>query len=162
MTSLPLMHNPGQIAYVANDLDRAMALLRDNCGCGEFHVMRDIPDASMDIALAYSGNMNYEIIRHHDASGNFYSDWIAGEEGFVIRHHHFCMYPETREEMDRLKARHIELGNPIVMDIEMPGHLDVFYADATTTLGHYLEYVRLEEGGRAMFAAVPGSPFAQG
>jgi hypothetical protein len=47
-----------------------------------------------------------------------------------------------------------------MMEDDLPGFMAHLYADTTADLGHYLEYIRLYDGGRTMFASVPDSPFA--
>ena len=94
-------------------------------------------------------------------SGDFYSDYIAGCDGFVIKHHHFGMLLDSREAMAETRAAHVGQGNAIVYEGgETGAAVQYLYADCRGTMGHYLEYLRLEEGGRQMFAAIPGSPFA--
>lgn len=158
MSGLGLIANAWQIAYVTNDLDRAVHLLRNDYGAGEFLVLRQLPGALTDIALAWCGETMIELLYPLAASGDFYSDHIAGASGFVLRHHHMGMLVERREEMDDIRARHAKLGHAIPLEGENPGAIQYLYADCRPTLGHYLEYIRLEEEGRALFAAVPGSP----
>lgn len=158
MPGLGLIANAWQIAYVTNDLDRAVTLLRDDYGAGEFLVMRQLPGAMTDIALAWCGETMIELLYPLAAEGDFYSDHIAGAQGFALRHHHMGMLVEGREEMGRIRARHVQLGHDIPFEGENSGAIQYLYADCRPTLGHYLEYIRLEEEGRALFAAVSGSP----
>lgn len=153
------MRNVFQLAYVTNDLDRAGRVLCEQFGCGEVHFMRDLPESLADIALSFSGDTNYELLQPRHASGDFYSNWIAGAQDFVMRFHHLGMIVPTREEYSSIREAHLAQGRGFPLEASMPGQLDVFYADATDTLGHYLEYFHLEEGGWAMFKAVPGCPF---
>lgn len=158
MSGPGLITNAWQIAYVTNDLDRAVALLRDDYGAGEFLVMRQLPGALTDIALAWCGETMIELLYPLAAGGDLYSDHIAGADGFALRHHHMGMLVERRDEMDSIRARHLQLGHDIPLEGENAGAIQYLYADCRATLGHYLEYIRLEEEGRALFAAVPGSP----
>ena len=155
----PQMRNVFQIAYVTNDLERAAGVLRDQYGCGDAHYMRNLPGALTDIALCFAGNTNYEMLEPLNASGDFYSDWIAGETDFVMRFHHLGMIVETKEELDAIQAAHVRHGHEFPLVSSMPGVLDVFYADTRASLGHYLEYFHLQEAGWDMFKAVPGCPF---
>lgn len=154
---VPQMQNIFQIAYVTNDIDRAGAVLHDQFGCGDVHVMRDLPNALTDIGLCFSGTTNYELLEPLNPSGDFYSDWVAGAEGFVMRFHHLGMLVDSKEELAKIRDSLLANGYSLPLDASMPGHLDVLYADARSSLGHYLEYIFLEEGGRQMFASVPGN-----
>lgn len=160
MMTMPMMRDVFQVAYVTNDLEAAAWLMRDAYGWGEFLFMRDIPGSLTDIALAYSGATMIELMQPLAVAGDFYSDHLGQGEGLRIRHHHFGMLADTREDLAAIRAGHVALGNAIVLEGEVPGALDYLYADCRASLGHYLEYIRLDEGGRQMFAAVPGSPYA--
>lgn len=162
MTNLGLFRNAWQTAYVTNDLDRAMDLMRIDYGTGEFLVMREMPGALADIALAYSGVTMIQLLCPLADGGDIYSDHLADAPqaggAFVLRHHHFGMLIDTREEMDHIRGRHLDLGNAIALEGESPGAVQYIYADCRKMLGHYLEYIRLEDAGRELFASVPGSP----
>lgn len=155
----PQMRNIFQYAYVTNDLERAAEVLHQQFGCGEPHFMRNIPGGITDIALTFSGKTNYELLQPLNASGDFYSDWIAGADDFVMKFHHLGMNIETPEEFAAIRAAHQAQGHGFPLEASIPGALDVFYADATGSLGHFLEYFLLQDGGWAMFKAVPGCPF---
>ncbi|HZV09413.1 MAG TPA: hypothetical protein VFF94_06625, partial [Novosphingobium sp.] len=47
------------------------------------------------------------------------------------------------------------MGYRVPLHGSMPGALDYSYADTRRDLGHFSEFIRLEAGGRAFFAAVP-------
>ncbi|KHK89094.1 VOC family protein [Novosphingobium malaysiense] len=156
--AVPQLRNVFQICYATNDIDRAAVILQEQFGCGEMLFMRDLPDSLTQIALSYCGDTNFELVQPHNPSGDFYSDWISGAQDFVLRLHHYGMLVDSREDMAAIRAAHVARGHGIPLEASMPGNLDALYADVTGTLGHYLEYIYLEEGGRQMFAAVPGSP----
>lgn len=157
----PLLEGIFQIAYVTNDCDRAADILGERYGTGPFHVMRDIPngDWTMTIALAYAGAMNVELVQPGPSAPPLYSDWIAGASGFALRHHHYGLLVEDQAGWDARRDRYVARGTAIPLEGEIPGFMAYLYADTTADLGHYLEYIRLFEGGRELFASVPGSPF---
>jgi Glyoxalase/Bleomycin resistance protein/Dioxygenase superfamily len=160
MTELPLMKDVFQIAYVTNDLDRAVKVMRRDHGWGEFLVLDEMPGALNHIALAFSGETMIELIKPIAASSDFYSDHLGQPDSLTIKHHHFGILIDSREQMASLSARHKALGHAIPLEGEAEGVVQYLYADCRPTLGHFLEYIRLDERGRQMFAAVPGSPFA--
>ncbi|MBB4614320.1 VOC family protein [Novosphingobium taihuense] len=155
---VPQLSNVFQIAYASNDVEVAAKLLRERFGTGPFTIL-DPPGDLMRIGLAYAGSTMYEIIQPLNDTTGLYADWIAGIEGFALRHHHLGMLVDTADDLAAIRAAHLESGSAIATEGSMPGALDYLYVDTTPLLGHYLEYVRLDEGGRAMFAQVVGSPF---
>lgn len=159
MTVISQLNNCFQIAYVTNDIDQAADLFRDRYGTGDFQFMRELPGGQIQIALAFAGDMMIELIQPINDTLGVYANWIAGERGFAVRHHHFGLLVNSKDELAAIRAAHAERGLTVVMEGEMPGMLDFLYVDTTAELGHYLEYVLLDAGGRAMFASIPGSPF---
>lgn len=156
--TVPLLDRIFQIAYVTNDVGRAEALFRERFGTGAFSRM-DPPGGFMRISLAFAQQTMIELIEPVGDAVELYANWIAGRQDFVVRHHHFGMLVDSKAELSAIRAAHVESGTAIAMEGEMPGALDYLYVDTTQSLGHYLEYIRLEEGGRAMFAGVEGSTF---
>jgi hypothetical protein len=158
---VPLLNNIFQIAYASNDVERAAALIKDRFGTGSFTIM-DPPGDIMRIGLAFAGTTMFEVIQPLNEPTGMYANWIAGIEGFALRHHHIGMLVDSEQELAAIRAAHVDSGTPVVTEGSMPGVLDFLYVDVTPLLGHYLEYIRLEEGGRAMFAGVEGSTFKVG
>lgn len=154
----PQLNNVFQIAYATGDAERAAALIKDRFGTGPFLIM-DPPGGMMRIALAYAGSTMYELIQPLDDTSGLYANWIKGIDGFALRHHHLGMLVDTAEDLAAIRAAHVAAGSAIATEGAIPGALDFLYVDTTAVLGHYLEYVRLDDGGRAMFAQVEGSPF---
>lgn len=146
-----------QIAYATNDLENAMRLFRDRFGTGRF-TMLDVPADVMRIGLAYAGRMMIELIQPVN-DGGLYSNWIAGTEGFALRHHHFGILADSKAQLTAIRQAHIDAGTTIATEGSMPGALDFLYVDTTADLGHYLEYVRLDPAGVAIFAQIEGSLF---
>lgn len=155
--TFPLMRDVFQIAYVTNDLERAAAIMQAQFGTGAVKIMREIPGAVTDIGLCFAGATNYELLQPLNPSGDMYSDWIAGEEGFALRFHHLGIRVGSHEEMAALRKAHRDAGRSFTLDNIVPGYIDVFYADTRDLLGHYLEYFCLGEGARAMFTDVEGT-----
>lgn len=159
MTMVPQLNNVFQIAYASNDVERAAALFRDRFGTGAFTIL-DPPGDLMRIGLAYAGEMMIEVIQPLNDPTGLYANWIAGIDGFALRHHHCGILVDTAEELAAIRSTHLAAGSAIATEGSLPGALDFLYVDTTPLLGHYLEYVRLDEGGRMMFAGVEGSTFA--
>ncbi len=158
--SYPLFQNAFQLAYVTNDIDRAVEMFTSRYGVGGFHIMRDTPDADgkIHVALGYAGKTNIELIQPGENGRALYADWIADATSFVCRFHHVGLLIDEAADWDAMRQRVVENGSAIVMEGEVPDFAAYLYADTVAELGHYLEYVRLGAHGQAMFAGVPGFP----
>jgi hypothetical protein len=161
MSGAELLTGMFQLAYVTNDLDAAAARFRDRYGTGEFLFLREMP-GGIALALAYAGETMIELIEPQPGAPALYRDWIADMEGLVVRHHHCGFLIEDDSRWAEMRSTLVGQGQAIPMEGPMPGALDYLYADTTAELGHYLEYIRLYEGGRQLFASVPLSPLARG
>lgn len=154
---VPQLANVFQLAYVTNDVAKAADLFRTRFATGPFTQIEfgDI----MTIGLAFAGRTMIEVIQPINDATGIYSEWIAGIDGFALRQHHYGILVDSVEELAAIRAAHVDSGTPVATEGSMPGSLDFLYVDTVPLLGHYLEYVRLDEGGREMFRGVEGSIF---
>ena len=149
-----------QTAYVTNDLDRAIAEMREHNNIPEFFVMdTPLPDGSgsIAIALAWTGGVQIEIIEPR-APNTVYENVFSAlkEEGFGIRHHHFGYFVNSDEEWDALEAYWRDNGIEIAFGDTTDGFLRFAYI-WNPTLNHYLEYVQPFAGLKEVFENVPSS-----
>ena len=161
--SLPhsLLSGLYQIAYVTTNLDEAMHLFAETYGISKFEFKRDIasapgmPKMSLHIAHTYVGPTMIEVIQPVGGQDNIYRELLP-REGVAIRHHHFGYMVDSEEEIERIVAALEANKVPIAFDVSVPNVVRAIYADARTTLGHYLEYVYLTpEARRSYYADVP-------
>jgi hypothetical protein len=138
-----------QIAYVTNDLDRAVDIFRAKHNIRNWTIF---DGGVMHIALAWVNGQQIELIQTHGAHQPLYDDWIDKAGDFVIRHHHFGYFVYSDAEWQQLRAQLKTDGRalPMAADTEM---LKVIYAEAPE-LGHYLEYIYPNEKGKAFFESV--------
>lgn len=155
---VPQLNNVFQIAYATNDVEQAATLLRERFGTGAVTIL-DPPGDLMRIGLAFAGRTMFELIQPINDPVGLYSNWIAHIEGFALRHHHLGILVESREQLASIRQAHVDNGTAVATEGSLPDALDFLYVDTTPQLGHYLEYVRLDAGGRAMFANIEGSIF---
>lgn len=130
-----------ETAWVVPDLAQAMkswiAL-----GYGPFFTMRlDIPDAhyrgrrlplSLDVALAWAGGVQIELIEQRSDGPSAYRDIYGPSEGGF---HHIRLKPG---DYDAHRERLIASGAEIVMELVL-GTQRILYADMRPTLGHMVE-----------------------
>src|ERR1700712_5775155 len=87
-----------QIAYVTNDLDRALAVWRDEFDIPAFHVFtNDVPGLEssqpyqLKIALAQVGGIEIELIEPLHGTAPLHAEPLPRDGTFAIRFHHVAM-----------------------------------------------------------------------
>jgi len=147
-----------QLGYVTRDLDRACAAFADRFGAVDFTVSEPGPidgrqPPTRRIALTWIDEVMTEIIEPDPAQRTIYDDALpAADERGAIRLHHLGYLIDDHEAM---LTRLGQMGYAVPLHGGMPGALDYIYADTRAHLGHYCEFIRLDEGGRAFFGSVP-------
>jgi len=141
--------------YAVRDVDRAIATLSDRLGVTEWKIVRLPEDApGTALAFAHTGNMMMELVGAKPGGLDFYNAWIP-DDPEVLQVHHHGYYAKDRAEFDAIRDQFVALGFPMVTDADMPGILNYRYFDTVKALGHYTEFVLLQEGGEAFFGDVP-------
>lgn len=145
-----------QLGYVTRDLDAACADYRRKFGVSEFLINEPGPidgkaPPTRRIALAYIDEIMTEIIEPDPAQKTIYDDALPTVAGPIALHHFGYLIDDHEAMLRRLG----ELGYAVPMHGSMPGALDYSYADTRADLGHYCEFIRLHDGGRAFFDSVP-------
>ncbi|MDO7836346.1 VOC family protein [Sphingobium sp. HBC34] len=139
-----------QLAYVTNDLERAVTLMGDNYAITNWSY---IDAGVMRIALAWSNGQQIELIETAtDQYQPLYDDWIDKKGDFVIRHHHFGYFVNSDEEWASLRGQIATAGRKTWMDIEIDT-MKVIYIEAPE-LGHFLEYIYPTAEGRAYYGSI--------
>lgn len=106
-----IFDNVRQIAYVTNDMERALTFLHRTAGIGPWFVAWDIPvpecryrgqpiDIRIDAALANSGEMQIEVIRQNSAGASMYTEF-SDRHGFGLTPHHYSSWSERYDEVMR-------------------------------------------------------------
>lgn len=155
MASLTAPHLFGgffQLGYVTRTLDAAVSAFQESFGPTEFKIM-DMPqsDVTARIALAYIDDVMIEIIQPVTTATTIYSDFLPDTDGPIVLHHLGYLVDDHQATLDRSTA----LGHAEGIVGSVPGVLDYSYFDTRPALGLWSEYIRLDEGGKAMFASVP-------
>lgn len=154
-----------QTAYVTNDLQHATGQVGNAYGIADWLTIdgfsfpvKPSGEVVIDLALAYIGDSQIELIQPVGGNDALYRDSLRDEGGFELVFHHLCKAFDTREQFHEnladLKRRDI----PIPMDnTEHPenGIALACYGDFRASLGHYLEYVWFTEAGAEWMAQVP-------
>lgn len=145
-----------QLGYVTRDLDRACAAYREKYGPVEFMYNSPAPvdgtaPPTRRIALAYIDDIMTEIIEPDPDQQTIYDDAIPNITGVIRLHHFGYLIDDHASMLQQLK----QMGYAVPLHGSMPGVLDYSYADTRADLGHFCEFIRLDEAGRAFFGSVP-------
>lgn len=145
-----------QLGYVTRDLDAAIAAYRARFGPIEFLINEPVgidgaAAPTRRIAMAYIDDVMTELIEPDPAQQTIYDEALPAEPGVIRLHHLGYLIDDHQAMLQRLGA----LGYAVPLHGSLPGALDYSYADTRAELGHFSEFIRLDEGGRAFFEAVP-------
>lgn len=151
-----------QVAYITNDFERALQQFGATHGIREFmrlprmnYVTGPGRAAVCNIALAYVGATEIEVIEPLEGDVQIYREVLPRDGTFAVRFHHLCrMYP-TKEAVEAEIARHRAEGRAVPVDGAAPGSARYFYADYRAELGHYVEGIWFEPQARAFLAGIP-------
>lgn len=145
----PLFAPFHQVAYVTNDMDRALGVFRDRYGIPSFYVMEHSFDAvvneapgrmALRIALANVDGVEVEVIEDKGSSFDLYTEPLPQDGTFRIAFHHVCIRIEGGiENWERHLAK---LGDrPHYYRPKTSESTRAIYTDERAQLGHYIEHV---------------------
>ena len=153
-----------QNAYVTHDLDRAMKLVSDRYGVGDWIVFE--PDmvlktpsgpkeSSVRAALAWGGGLQIELIEPVSGHLDHYLPFLPADKADPTpRFHHVAV---RRDDLGAMREEIERLGLPLAFEGEVPG-LVFIYLDARESLGHFFEYVWASPEGWEMIGWPKGRP----
>jgi hypothetical protein len=147
-----------QVGYVCRNLEQGMLTLAGAGAESSFLIIdvaqsMGVSDAPVRrIGLTYANDINLEILEVAKDCGPFFSEALPVDDGAGF--HHLGYLVSDPLAWDELK-RTIEKAGGAAMEGEIPGALRYIYVDRRGDLGHYIEYIFLDEGGKALFSNVP-------
>lgn len=147
-----------QLAFVPKDFDAAVKHWTEVMGVGPFFLMEGIhlegmkyrgepTEAVFDLALAYWGDIQIELIRPRDSHPSIYSGEYAGVGDGL---HHVCILVDDIAEAYRVCR---EQGAEIVIEGAL-GDSRVIYVDPGRGPGSLVEILQQGEGGPGLFAMI--------
>jgi hypothetical protein len=135
-----------QVAYVTNDLDRALAEFAET-GVRRFLQFREREfdigrhaQVRCHIGMALSGGVEIEVIEPLGGADAIYRDVLSGPD-FALRFHHVAYTLPSLEALTALKAEMRAGGLAIPVEGAAPEGVTYFYGDLRRPFGHYVEYV---------------------
>ncbi|MBD2843302.1 VOC family protein [Erythrobacter rubeus] len=147
-----------QLAFVPPDFMAAVKHWTEIMGVGPFFLMEGIhledmrykgqpTEAVFDLALAYWGDVQIELIRPRDNHPSIYSGEYAEVGGGL---HHVCILVDDIEEAYDVCR---EQGAKIVIEGSL-GDSQVIYVDPGSGPGGLVEILQQGEGGPGLFAMI--------
>lgn len=146
----PPFHNgaPIQAAYVTDDIERAVALFKQQFSINDFLRVGPVEvDLGADtigelkVALAYRGGFQYELIEPVSGALAHYRNAVTPNAAATFHHLAYAM-PSRRELTQARNA--LEEKYDICVHGEWAQDSAFFYADTRAQLGHYMEYFYAE------------------
>lgn len=154
-----------QLAYVTNDLDRAIALFKADYGAPGFFVFSNAgtgaPDGpQLKIALAQVGGVEIELIEPIGDTAPLFADSLARGSALEIRFHHTAIRIDGPiASWERHVASIDRVKHPVVFEGALGDQLRFLYTDERQRIGHYVEHVWMSPALlMQMRAAVPRFP----
>jgi hypothetical protein len=155
-----------QVAYVTNDMDRALKLFADQYGIARFHPLLTGEEPAqpggmrLRIGLANVNGTEVELIQPLGDGSNLYADALPKDGRFALKLHHLCIRIEGPiENWERHRAAIDETLHPVALEGVYGDYLRVVYTDERDHLGHYLEHLWMAPGVLAAMAErVPSFP----
>ena len=147
-----------QLAFVPADFDAAVAHWTQVMGVGPFFLMEGIhlegmkykgqpTDAVFDLALAYWGDIQIELIRPRDAHPSIYTGEYANVGDGL---HHVCILVD---DMQKARAVCADQGAEIVIEGNL-GATKVIYVDPGQGPGSLVEILEQDPSGPDLFGMI--------
>lgn len=132
-----------QLAYVVEDMDKALDYWLKTLGAGPFFMLEHAPlenqryygqpsNADISVALGNSGDLQIELIVQHNEVASVYRDFLAAARVGV---HHVGLMPRDYQAACQ---QYIDSGHQPAFELTLGGAPAVYF-DALHTVGHYIE-----------------------
>lgn len=148
-----------QIAYVADDVEQAVAAFRKSHGIAQWDAVDMAvmagPGAPLKfIANAWAGDLMIELMQPDEDISSIYTGWQK-QTGLPFRLHHLGFLVDSAEQLATHRQQLADHGYPVATEGSFGDILDFVYADTTADFGHYHELIWLKPEGDAFFGRIP-------
>ncbi|MEJ0045290.1 MAG: VOC family protein [Rhodospirillales bacterium] len=152
-----------QVAWVTNDMDRALAAYAADYGVKRWLELRNFslptgPDthANVHIALAVRGGVELELIQPLGGDDRVYRQILTQNLGLQLHFHHICYRLITAEALAGVRHAAEARGRAVVLHGATATGTEYFYVDDRPTLGHHIEYIYYSPDDlRQLASAIP-------
>lgn len=156
---LPQLGPVRQLGYVVDDLDRWMQAMTTQLGLGPWTVFRNVTlnatfrgeavQPVIDVAMAYSGELQIELIQAKDDGPSPYAHFVARKQ-FGL-HHSAFLCADIDADARTLKAAGMQLMCEIVMPSGMGRY--IYFESAEFGDGYFIELLEATPMMRNMIGA---------
>lgn len=150
-----------QMAYVARDMDAALAVFGSRFGVRHFHRTQDLTvqldngaSAQFHLALAYVGLMQLEIIQPLAGEVDVFRRSL-GPDGSSMAIHHVCYDVDSDQDLEDVLAGHRQTGLDVLFEGRRAGRSRFAFVDTRAQFGYMLEYVSVTPEGRKARESIP-------
>jgi hypothetical protein len=145
-----------QMAYVTNQLDRAMQQLGPMYGIPHFYrrqgMEMSLPGGScvVNVCVAYRGQVQLEIFEPCGGNDEMFRRLLSDSDDFQVCFHHEARRVVSSEQFSKTRDWLIEMGYPLLYD-NVNSLRRCIYADTRPLLGHITEYLWYTPEGEIFF-----------
>jgi catechol 2,3-dioxygenase-like lactoylglutathione lyase family enzyme len=146
-----------QIAYVTNDIERALKMFGERYGVKEWRRMAGPLAAGgrIRVEFGWAGGVLFEVTQADGPGSELYRLPLPENE-FAIRFHHLGFIVPTEAAWQALLEEIATTGVKVCNETNVPGFLQARIVEAPE-LGHHIEYIYPQGGGIAFFQGVPSN-----
>jgi extradiol dioxygenase family protein len=146
-----------QIAYVTNDIERAMQVFAERYGVKEWRRMEGAlkEGGHIRVEFGWAGGSLFEVTQADGAGSELYRQGLPADE-FAVRFHHLGFFIPTEAAWNALLKEIADGGVKVLNETNVPGFLQARIVEAPD-LGHWIEYIYPEAGGVAYFQGCPSN-----
>jgi extradiol dioxygenase family protein len=146
-----------QIAYVTNDIERAMKVFGERYGVKEWRRIEGPLAAGgrIRVEFGWAGGAVFEVTQADGPGSELYRQPLPANE-FAIRFHHLGFFVPNEAAWQALLKEIETTGVKVFNETNVPGFLQARIVEAPE-LGHYIEYIYPDAGGVAFFQGVPSN-----
>ncbi|VAV90582.1 hypothetical protein MNBD_ALPHA02-1577 [hydrothermal vent metagenome] len=150
-----------QVAYVVEDIEKAMKEWTDTLGVGPFFLFEHFAlddyryrgkpgDIDITLALGFSGSMCFELIVQHSNAPSVYTE-VTDNRGYGF--HHWAI---STDSFDNDLARHVAAGNSEVLYGKVPDPINAraAYVDTMAKTGGMIELIEMTPAVEGFFSAL--------
>ncbi len=150
-----------QVAYVVEDIEKAMKEWTDTLGVGPFFLFEHFvlddyryrgkpDDIDITLALGFSGSMCFELIVQHSKAPSVYTE-VIDSRGYGF--HHWAV---STDSFDEDLARHVAAGDAEVLYGKVPDPVNAraAYVDVMAKTGGMIELIEINSAVEGFFSAL--------
>jgi hypothetical protein len=146
-----------QWGYVTRNADKSIAQFRQRFGDFEFSCITNTSPTELTrpvkrACFTWIGETQMEFIEVDTSVPSIYLDYLPANDTDFRLHHLGFFIDDYQAMLKRLERE----GYSVPFAMSYGDVNDLAYVDTRAQLGHYLEYVRLGEEGKAWFRSIPG------